>query len=96
MESKHRKYDPKFKLQVVLDMLSNKMTFSEMTAKYQLHPSVINRWKKEFLENAHKVFEENPHNKDKEKNELIESLYKTIGKRDIELEWMKKKVGYFA
>lgn len=96
MKSNRKKYDPKFKSQVVLDLLSNKQTLTEVAEKYQIHFSVILRWKKEFIENAHIIFDRNPDETAKEKEVLIGSLYQTIGKRDIELEWLKKKAGYFA
>lgn len=96
MKSNRKKYDSKFKTGVVLDLLSNRQTLSEIAEKYQLHHSIILRWKKEFLENAHQIFEKKPDEAAKEQETLIESLYQTIGKRDIELEWMKKKVGYFS
>jgi len=96
MQKSRKKYEARFKSEVVMNLLSNKFTIRELSDKYQLHQSVILRWKNEFLENSHLIFEKNPDETFKEKEELIDSLYKTIGQRDIELEWLKKKVGYFS
>lgn len=95
MKRNRKKYDPKFKSDVVMELLSNRVTINEMAEKYQIHHSVILRWKSEFMEKAHLIFETKADETAREKDELIETLYKTIGQRDIELEWMKKKVGYF-
>ena len=53
-------------------------------------------WKKQFLENMEMVFDKDkrldPYKKKiSEKDELIEELYKQVGKITTHLEWAKKK-----
>lgn len=46
--SKIRKnYPAKFKAQVALSALREDASVSELSARYGVHPTVINRWKKE-------------------------------------------------
>lgn len=57
MKQTRKKYDAKFKAKVAIDALKERETLNELTAKYELSPVMISRWKKEFLENSAVVFE---------------------------------------
>lgn len=90
--NQRRKHSPKFKAKVVLDALSGRSTISELAVKYELHPVQITKWKQAFIRDAPQVFGEDFKRKEAEKDRLIEDLYKIVGKREAELEWLKKKV----
>ena len=90
---KRRQFSSKFKAQVILEVLSKINTMSEIATKYELHPMQISKWKTEFLRNAPNLFSQRGENKDKEKDELIEELYKQVGQTKVEVDWLKKKVG---
>ncbi len=65
---------------------------AELSSEYSVHGNMINRWKKEVLEQLPSLFgSNNGHDPDKE--QLIESLYKQIGKLSVHNEWLKKKLG---
>ena len=55
--AKRRTFTPKFKVQVVLEVLSGIKNTAEACREYGLHAQVLNRWKTEFLEQAHTIFE---------------------------------------
>jgi hypothetical protein len=58
-----------------------------------VHPIQIGIWKKKLLDEMERIFSDND-KRDKEKErKFIDELYKQIGKKDIEIEWLKKKVG---
>ncbi|MFD2968780.1 hypothetical protein [Sphingobacterium bambusae] len=62
-----------------------------MADKYELHPTQINTWKREFLDNSENVFarekkEEQDVSKEKE-------LYSKIGKLQIQVDFLKKSLG---
>jgi transposase-like protein len=48
-------YTPEFKAKVVLEILSEVETVSQIAAKYEISPVVVSRWKKEFLERASEI-----------------------------------------
>jgi len=65
---------------------------SQIASLYEAHPVAIGVWKKLLQENAHSIFEDTKKSALKEKEDLIERLYKIIGQRDMELDWLKKKL----
>ena len=84
------------KAQVVLATLKGDKTLSELAGIYQVHPVTIREWKSQAEKHLHELFEKKDRKKDEAKDKLIESLYKEIGQREVELEWMKKKVAPFS
>jgi len=84
------------KAQVVLATLKGDKTLSELAGIYQVHPVTISQWKSQAEKHLHELFEKKDRKKDEAKDKLIESLYKEIGQREVELEWMKKKVAPFS
>lgn len=93
MTSPRRKHSAEFKTRVVLDALSGKFTINELAAKYELHPVQITKWKQTFVKQAPQIFGNELQKKDEDKDKLIEELYKKVGRGQMEVEWLKKKVG---
>lgn len=86
-------YSDKQKAQVVLEAIKGEKTINQISSQYQVHPTQIQRWKTIVAEGLPGLFNQN-NKKDKaliEKEKLIEELYKIIGQRDTELDWLKKK-----
>ena len=95
MEKKsRRKFSADFKAKVVIESLKEKNTIEEIARKYELHPNQITIWKKEFLNKAANIFgSEEDHSVDKKEQEaLLDKLYNQIGKQNVEIEWLKKKL----
>lgn len=67
-------------------------TTNQIGSEYEAHPTQIGFWKKNLLERAPELFSDKRNPENKTKDELIERLYKTIGQRDVELDWLKKKL----
>ena len=78
MSNPQRTYTPEFKVRVVLEMITNKMSLSQVSKKYGIKDSVLSRWRQEFLEQAPQVYEQ-PR---AEENQ---------GQRIADLEWMGRK-----
>ena len=90
MKKSRRKFTSVFKTKVVLELLKERNTLSEIAQKYEIHPTIISKWKSEFLEKASIVFETE---KEKTKESFDpEELFKEIGKMKVENEWLKKKL----
>jgi len=93
---KPRTYENNFKAKVVLEALKNDKTINQIASENNIIPENIKNWKKQFLENMEMVFDKDkrldPYKKKiSEKDELIEELYKQVGKITTHLEWAKKK-----
>jgi len=95
MEKKsRRKFSADFKAKVVIESLKEKNTIESLARKYELHPNQITIWKKEFLDKAANIFgsEEDRSVDKKEQEALLDKLYNQIGKQNVEIEWLKKKL----
>ena len=42
------------------------------------------------------LFTDKRHRHEQDKDELVENLYKQVGKKEIENEWLKKKIEQFG
>ena len=56
MKKSRRKFTSVFKTKVVLELLKERNTLSEIAQKNEIHPTIISKWKTEFLEKASIVF----------------------------------------
>ena len=94
MKKSRRKFTAEFKAKVAIEAIKEIKTVSELAQIYQVHPSLITHWKKEFLANAGKVFDTGKDESDevtklkKENEELIHQ----IGQLSVDINWLKKKV----
>jgi transposase len=46
MSNKKKQYSPQFKDKVALEAVRGEKTVSELAAQYEIHPTVINKWKR--------------------------------------------------
>jgi putative transposase len=89
---KRRRWDSKTKARIVLEVIGGVLSPAEACRKYELAESVLSRWKREFLEKAHLVFDSGGsvgagHNRE------VEELQQMLGKQAVELEALKKGLG---
>ena len=87
---KRRKFTPKFKTKVVLEVLKERYTVKQICQKYELSPQVVNSWKRDFLDGAESVFSSPLKDKKSESEEKEERLLKTIGQLKVENDFLKK------
>lgn len=72
---------------MVLEVLTGVKTVSEACREYNLKYESLNRWRSQFLENAHQLFETGQ--ADQEQARIAE-LERMIGRLSLELEVAKK------
>ena len=93
-----RSFSPEEKAQVAIVAIKGEQTIAQICSSYQVHPTQIGHWKNQALNNLSELF------KDKRKKEKqdefnhqieLENLYKLIGQRETELDWLKKKLSVF-
>jgi transposase-like protein len=89
---KRKKYPKEFKARVALEALKGEKTIAEISSEYEVHSNMITKWKKHLKEHMSDIFirknEQEPDDK-----QLIENLYKQIGQSQVEINWLKKKLG---
>ncbi len=91
---KRANYSAEFKTKVVLELLQEGSTLSELSAKHGVSPVLLSRWKKEFLERADAVFKKGPSEAEEaleREKEYAEELEKKVGQLTHEFDFLKKK-----
>lgn len=88
MKTSRRKFSGAFKAQVAIDALKERESLAELSVRYGIHSTIINRWKKEFISRAGEIFETPPPEEELEKEK--ERLYAKIGQLEMERDWLKK------
>lgn len=86
-----RKFTAEFKTKVVLESLKERSSIEEMARKYEVHPTQINTWKREFLVKASEVFGKKEGEGEKPEVD-VEKLYAQIGHLQVQNEFLKKKL----
>lgn len=84
-----RKFTAKFKTKVVLEALKERHSLAELAQKYQIHPTQISGWKRDFLSGAESVFEKGKTDKRSESEKKNDQLLKTIGQLKVENDFLK-------
>jgi transposase-like protein len=97
-QNKH-KVSKEEKAKIVLAILRNDKTANEIASQYGVHPNIISRWKQTALDGLPSLFEDKRLKVDKrrfeEQEKQLEQACKLVGQRDIELDWLKKKLSIF-
>ena len=88
-KSNTRKHNPDFKARVAIEAIKGEKTLSELAGKYKVHPSVVQRWKKELIEKSSQVFATGS-NKQNDKQAEIAQLYKKIGQLTVERDFLEQ------
>lgn len=98
MTKQPRTFSPQEKALVALAAIKGDKTVAQISSEYQVHPTQVGFWKKQAMDNFTELFKDN-HKKEKQKDYVhqaeLDNLYKMIGQRDIELDWLKKKLSIF-
>lgn len=90
MTNKKRIRSGKQKAQIAIAALSKEETINQIASNNKIHTTQIRRWRDKLQNGAEIIFNDSQEKLIKEKNELIEELYKQIGKQKVEIDWLKK------
>ena len=89
MKRSRRKFSSAFKATVAIEALKERESLAELSKRFEVHPNIISKWKKEFIEKSASVFDsrtEDVSGIDSEK------LYAKIGQLEIENDFLKKSL----
>ena len=93
MKESRRRYSPSFKAKVALEVLKDEETIAQIAAKYEVHPNMVNKWKKDLQEEAASIFGKDHARKKKEDENLIARLYQEIGQLKVERDFLDRALG---
>lgn len=91
-----RNHPPEFKAKVVLEILKEEKSISELASEHGIHPNVLQRWKKDAVQHLAELFVDDRKGITKMKNEYeqkINELYAEVGRLSTQNAWLKKKSG---
>ncbi len=89
MKKTRRKFSSGFKASVAIEALKERESLAELSKRFEVHPTVISKWKMEFLEKSAAVFDTKS---DEEPGVDPEKLYAKIGQLEIENDFLKKSL----
>lgn len=95
--SSKKQYSAAEKAKIALEAIKGELTIAQISSKYGVHPTQIANWRKQALDSMQQGFA-SKNGKVKttdDQSELVDKLYKQIGKLSTECEWLKKKSELF-
>ena len=92
MTGKRKRHSPAFKARVALEAAMQTKTIAELAKAYQVHPVQISQWKKQLLDGVETIFRDGRQREREEGQALQAELYEKIGRLNMEIEWLKKRV----
>ena len=93
MSNKRKQYSAQFKAKVALEAAKEAKTTSQLSSQYDIHPTVINNWKRQLLSEASSLFEadQKSDKKTKDQQAQIDELYRQIGKLTVERDFLESR-----
>ena len=93
MNHKIRKqHPPIFKAKVALEAVKERLTTAQIASAYRIHPTQVGVWKRQLVEAAPAAFTQAVDHAAAAQENLVAELYAKIGRLEMELEWLQKKL----
>lgn len=89
-------YNCDVKTKIVLEILKEEKTISQIASEFEVHPNQLTKWKKLTLESLPLILKDGRRKGEKEIEDYkkqIQELYAEIGELTTNLNWLKKKSG---
>jgi transposase-like protein len=92
MAGTRKRHPAAFKARVALEAAQQTRTVAELAKAYQVHPVPISQGKKQLLDGAEGLFRDG-RKRQREEGEAVQAeRYEKIGRLNMEIEWLKKRV----
>lgn len=87
-------YTPEFKAKLVVEVIQAERELNEIAAENSISPNMLRNWKKEFLDNASRAFDETRQAKEARRKEASlkkenDRMLKTIGQITLERDFLQ-------
>jgi transposase-like protein len=92
MGAKRRRIEAAVKAKVALAAARGDRTASQLASQFGVHATQIGQWKRRLLERAPELFVDGHGRQADEHEAVVAELYEQIGRLQMELAWLKKKV----
>ena len=88
-----RRHSAEFKAKVAVAALREDKTLGQLSSEHGVHPVVISGWKKQVLASLPVVFGARSVRLAQDAEQRERELFEQIGRLEMELAWLKKKLG---
>ena len=92
--AKQRKWSAAAKFEIALAAIKGEATLNEICNRYQVAPSQVHAWKKQFLEQGQAIFDKKSvktkGKKHESQDQQQKQLFEKIGQLTIERDFLKK------
>jgi len=95
MSEKRKRYSATEKAKIALEAIKSELTLAQITAKYGVHTTQVNAWKKQALAYLPDAFSEKGKQETTEYETQLAELYEQIGRLKVENDFLKKKCDVF-
>ncbi len=89
MKESRRKHSPSFKAKVALEAIKGEETIAQIASRFEVHPTLVTKWKKALQDEAASIFGEDHARKKKEDENLVGRLYQQIGQLKVEKDFLE-------
>ena len=92
MAGSRKRHPAAFKAKVALEAAKQTRTLAELAKAYQVHPVQISQWRKQLLDGVEELFRDGRRRPTDESQAIQRELYEQIGRLNMEIEWLKKRI----
>ena len=93
MSKKRTQYSSEFKAKVALAAIRGDEAIPQLAARYGIHPTQINSWKRQLIEQAAELFSRNS-SAGKESGQTTDDLHRVIGQLTVERDFLARKLDH--
>jgi transposase len=92
--AKRKTHSASLKSKVALEAIKGEMTVAELAAKYEVHPTMVTKWKKQAVEGMADTFSRGGRQaRDADQQARIKELHAKIGELTVERDFLAKAFG---
>ena len=93
--TQRKHYDGKFKARVVIEAIQGEKTANQIAGRYEIHPNLVTKWKKEALDRLPEILSDPRRRKGVPCEDRTSDLYQQIGQLTMEVAYLKEKLPLF-
>jgi transposase len=88
--AKRRNFSPEFKAKVALAAMRGDGTMAELAARYEIHPNMIAKWKRDALDSVKEAFKKGRDARGRDSEDEIRRLQAKIGELVVERDFLAR------
>lgn len=96
MTIKRKTFTTAEKAKIALEAIKGELTITQISSRYEVHPTQIKAWKKQALLYLPDAFSDKATRQKENHEHEIDGLYRQIGKLKVENDFLKKKSEVFC